>query len=195
MIKGEISMQHLVLASGSPRRKELLRNVKLSFNVSVSNIDETIDETLTPEEKVMAIALKKAKAIVNQFPDSYILAADTAVVFQNQFLGKPKSEQESIHVLKTLSNQTHEVVTGVAILFKDTQKLFFERTEVTFWDLTDEEIQAYVASGEPKDKAGSYGIQGLGSALVKHIKGDYFSVVGLPVSRTLRELRNLGFHC
>nr|WP_309099774.1 Maf family protein [Fredinandcohnia onubensis] len=188
-------MQHLVLASGSPRRKELLRNVKLSFGVSVSNIDESIDETLTPEEKAMTIALKKAKAILEQFPDSYILAADTAVVFQNQFLGKPKNEQESIDVLKTLSNQTHEVVTGVAILFKDTQKTFFERTEVTFWDLTDEEIQTYVASGEPKDKAGSYGIQGLGSALVKHIKGDYFSVVGLPVSRTLRELRDLGFHC
>jgi septum formation protein len=188
-------MQHLVLASGSPRRKELLRNVKLSFDVSVSNIDESIDETLTPEEKAMTIALKKAKAILEQFPDSYILAADTAVVFQNQFLGKPKNEQESINVLKTLSNQTHEVVTGVAILFKDTQKTFFERTEVTFWDLTDEEIQTYVASGEPKDKAGSYGIQGLGSALVKHIKGDYFTVVGLPVSRTLRELRDLGFHC
>ncbi|WP_449537129.1 Maf family protein [Ferdinandcohnia sp. Marseille-Q9671] len=186
-------MQHLVLASGSPRRKELLRNVKLSFDVSVSNIDESVDETLTPEEKVMTIALKKAKAVSQDNPNSYILGADTAVVFQNQFLGKPKSEQDSIQVLKTLSNQTHEVITGVAILFKDTQVTFFERTEVTFWDLTDEEIIAYVASGEPIDKAGSYGIQGLGSTLVKYIKGDYFSVVGLPVSRTLRELRSIGF--
>ncbi|WP_077618954.1 Maf family protein [Bacillus sinesaloumensis] len=186
-------MEHLVLASGSPRRKELLRNVKLSFDVSVSNIDESVDETLAPEEKVMKIALEKAKAVLSQYPDSYILAADTAVVFQNQFLGKPKNEQESVEVLRALSNQTHEVVTGVAILTKDTESVFYERTEVTFWELSDEEINAYVASGEPKDKAGSYGIQGLGSALVKHIKGDYFSVVGLPVSRTIRELRNLGF--
>lgn len=187
-------MQHLVLASGSPRRKELLENLKLSFDVSVSNIDESIDEELTPEEMVMQIAFNKAKAVSEEYPDSYVIGADTAVLFQNQILGKPNDEQESIQVLKALSNHTHEVVTGVAIIYKDTHSLFYEKTEVTFWDLSDEEITDYVASGEPRDKAGSYGIQELGSSLVKHIKGDYFAVVGLPVSRTLRELKKLGFN-
>ncbi|MFT4412795.1 Maf family protein [Fredinandcohnia humi] len=186
-------MQNLVLASGSPRRKELLHNLKLSFDVSVSNIDESIDETLPAEELVMKIAEKKAKAVAVQHPDSFVIGADTAVLFQNQFLGKPKNEQDSIKVLKALSNQTHEVVTGVAIIHQESHILFVEKTEVTFWELSDEEIAEYVASGEPRDKAGSYGIQGLGSALVKHIKGDYFNVVGLPISRTIRELRKLGY--
>ncbi|MCH1626565.1 Maf family protein [Ferdinandcohnia quinoae] len=188
-------MQHLVLASGSPRRKELLSNLQLSFDIFVSNIDEIIDSNLKPEEMVMSLAYQKAKAVANQYPDSYVIGADTIVLFQNQILGKPKNEAESIEVLKKLSNNTHEVITGVAIIYQDKSTTFFEKTEVTFWDLSEDEITKYVATGEPKDKAGSYGIQELGSALVKHISGDYFSVVGLPVSRTLRELRKLGFKC
>lgn len=186
-------MQHLILASSSPRRKELLENLHLTFDISSSEVDESFAPELPPEEIVVGLAIRKAKVIANQHPDSFVIGADTIVVANGRILGKPADEAEAIDMLSMLSGKTHAVFTGVAILHGETEVHFFEKTEVTFWELTDTEIQAYIKSGEPFDKAGGYGIQGFGSMLVKHISGDYFAVVGLPVSRTVRELQKAGY--
>src|SRR5699024_6384024 len=120
--------------------------------------------------------------------------ADTIVTFKNNILGKPKTKQEAYEMLSLLSGKIHEVFTGVAMVYEDMkQEIFYERTEVTFYSLTDEEINNYIASEEPMDKAGAYGIQGLGASFVQKINGDYFSVVGLPVARVKRELVRLGY--
>ncbi|MFC4320951.1 Maf family protein [Litchfieldia salsa] len=185
--------QRLILASGSPRRKELLSNLQLEFDVIVSEIEEIVDNTMTPEKIVMSLALQKAEDVARHHRDAFVIGSDTVVVFQNEVLGKPKNEEDSFRMLRMLSNQTHQVYTGVAILTGTSRVTFFERTDVTFWELSESEIAAYISSGEPKDKAGSYGIQELGSVLVKGINGDYFSVVGLPISRTIRELKKAGY--
>ncbi|QOR65694.1 septum formation inhibitor Maf [Cytobacillus suaedae] len=186
-------MKRLILASGSPRRKELLNNLHIPFEISVSDIEEVVDQQLVPEQVVMSLAEQKARDVAKNYPDDIVLGADTIVVFDDQILGKPKDKRESYTMLHMLSGQVHEVLTGVAIIVDGEPITFYERTEVEFWDLTDEEIWEYINSGEPADKAGSYGIQELGSVLVKRINGDYFSVVGLPISRTIRELQKKGF--
>jgi septum formation protein len=186
-------MQHLILASSSPRRKELLENLHLTFDISSSEVDESFDPVLAPEEVVMELANRKAQAVFRQNPDAYIIGSDTIVVANGTVLGKPKDETDAVAMLKVLSGKSHYVYTGVSILSKNNKVRFYEKTEVVFWELTDEEIRTYVLSGEPFDKAGGYGIQGFGSMLVKKISGDYFAVVGLPVSRTLRELQKAGY--
>lgn len=186
-------MKHLVLASSSPRRKELLENIHLSFEISSSDVDESFSENLSPQEVVMELAERKAKAVANDYPSSYVLGADTIVVLDGNVLGKPADEREAAEMLKRLSGKTHQVYTGVSIVTPDDTIRFYEKTIVTFWELTETEINMYVSSGEPLDKAGAYGIQQLGSYLVKEIQGDYFNVVGLPVSRTVRELKRAGY--
>lgn len=186
-------MMHLVLASSSPRRKELLENLQLSFKVSSSDVDESFDPKLKPSEVVMELALRKANAVAKQYPQSFVIGSDTVVVSNDQILGKPVSREEALSMLKELSGKTHSVYTGVAIVSPTETVQFYEKTDVTFWELTEPEMNRYVDSGEPFDKAGGYGIQGFGSMLVKKIDGDYFAVVGLPVSRTIRELQKLGF--
>jgi septum formation protein len=188
-----MQMKRLILASSSPRRKELLEMANLPFEILASHIEEEVPENSTPEEIVQSLAYQKAKAVAELEKDAYVLGADTIVVYNGIILGKPKTEQEAFQTLKLLSGKTHEVLTGVAILSREEEIVFYERTKVTFWDLTDEEILDYIASGEPMDKAGSYGIQQRGSLFVKGIDGDYFSVVGLPIARTVRELKKLGF--
>lgn len=186
-------MQNLILASSSPRRKELLETLRLTFAISSSDVDESFDPSLSPEEVVMELAERKAQAIFKENPDAFVIGSDTVVVADNQILGKPADEAEAIRMLQSLSCKQHEVFTGVSIVSPTSSTRFYERTEVWFWELTDDEIRSYVKSGEPLDKAGAYGIQQLGSMLVKKIHGDYFAVVGLPVARTVRELRKLGF--
>ncbi|NRD75995.1 septum formation inhibitor Maf [Bacillus sp. BRMEA1] len=186
-------MQNLILASSSPRRKELLETLRLSFAISSSDVDESFDPGLPPEEVVMELAERKARAVFKQNSAAFVIGADTIVVANNQILGKPADEAEAVRMLQSLSGSQHEVFTGVCIVSPSGCTRFFERTEVTFWELTEHEIRSYVKSGEPFDKAGAYGIQQLGSMLVKKINGDYFTVVGLPVSRTIRELQRLGF--
>ena len=186
-------MQNLILASSSPRRKQLLENLQLSFQVTSSEVDESFDPLLAPKEIVMELAGRKAMAVFEANPSSFVIGADTIVVAQGQVLGKPKDKQEAIEMLKELSGRQHEVFTGVSILSENFSSHFYEKTEVVFWELTDEEIEAYVQTGEPIDKAGAYGIQEFGSMLVKKIHGDYFAVVGLPVSRTIRELKRAGY--
>lgn len=183
-------MKPLILASGSPRRKELLQQVKLSFEVKVSSIEETFDPMLNPEEIAMNLALQKAEDVARENRESVIIGADTIVVHDDLVLGKPKDVDDARYMLKLLSGNTHYVISGVAIVSGDRHVTFFEKTAVTFWELTDEEIDYYIRSGEPMDKAGSYGIQEVGALFVKEIHGDYFSVVGLPLSRTVRELKS-----
>lgn len=183
-------MKPLILASGSPRRKELLQQVHLPFTVKVSNIEETFDPSLTPEEIATTLAYQKAHHVFLENRDSVIIGSDTIVVLGDKVLGKPESEDEARATLRTLSGNTHHVISGVAILSEEKEVTFYEKTSVTFWKLTDEDIEFYIQSGEPMDKAGSYGIQEVGALFVKEITGDYFSIVGLPLSRTIRELKS-----
>ncbi len=186
-------MQNLILASSSPRRKELLENLRLSFEVSSSDVDESFEPGMEPGDIVKELAFRKANAVFKKFPDSYVIGSDTVVVKDGNVLGKPGSSEEAFSMLKSLSGTTHAVYTGVSIVAPGRQVNFYEKTDVEFWELTDEEINSYIGTGEPFDKAGAYGIQGFGSVLVKSIRGDYFSVVGLPLSRTVRELRKSGY--
>lgn len=186
-------MQTLILASSSPRRKELLQNLHLQFQILSSEADETFDPNLSPAEIVMELAQRKAQSVFQDNQGAYVIGSDTIVVADGQILGKPEDEADAVQMLKKLSGTQHDVYTGVAILYANGASCFYEKTEVTFWELSDDEILSYVRSGEPMDKAGAYGIQELGSMLVKKINGDYFAVVGLPVSRTVRELKKAGY--
>lgn len=186
-------MQNLILASSSPRRKELLENLQLLFEVSSSDVDESFDPKTAPKDVVMELSFRKAKAVSERYPDSFIIGSDTVVVSGGKILGKPRDEDDAFKMLKSLSGKTHSVYTGVSILAPEKEIKFYTKTDVVFWELSDDEIHSYISTGEPFDKAGAYGIQGYGSVLVKEINGDYFSVVGLPVSRTVRELREAGF--
>jgi septum formation protein len=188
-------MQDLILASSSPRRKELLENLQISFNTVSSDVDEKYDPNWTPNEIVMELASRKAKAVADKFPTSFVIGSDTIVVKDNHILGKPQTREEAFSMLQRLSGSTHSVFTGVAIITPKEKITFYEKTDVEFWELSQEEIHQYLDKEESFDKAGAYGIQGFGSLLVKKITGDYFAVVGLPVARTMRELKKAGFDC
>jgi len=190
--KGEISMNKIILASGSPRRKDLLTQVGIPFEVIVSNADETI--TGPPDQQVQALALRKAIAVQNTRPshNDIILAADTLVYIDNKVLGKPETPSEAFNMLKSLAGRSHTVYTGVAILHGSEKQVFVDSTKVFFRNLSDSEIQAYIATGEPMDKAGAYGVQDKGALLVDHIEGDYFTVVGLPIAKVGAALREMG---
>ncbi|WP_096153191.1 MULTISPECIES: Maf family protein [Bacillus] len=181
-------MKRLILASGSPRRKELLEQINLSFEIIASKVEETFDPKESPENIAMSLASQKASDVFTQNQDSIVIGADTIVVFNNEILGKPNDEEDAFRMLKKLSGQTHHVITGVAIISSEKEKIFYEKTTVTFYELTEKELKDYIASKEPMDKAGSYGIQQLGALFVQKIDGDYFSVVGLPIAKTMREL-------
>lgn len=178
----------LILASASPRRKELLGLAGFEFEVVTSSVDEVIDPTLRPHELVVSLASQKARDVASKHTGKTVIGADTVVVLDGRVLGKPKNEQDAVHMLKALSGKTHEVYTGVYLVNGEKEMGFFECTKVKFCTLTDERIAAYVSTGEPMDKAGSYGIQGKGCVLVEGIEGDYFNVVGFPVSRFCREI-------
>lgn len=171
----------IILASGSPRRKELLESLGWSFDVIVSNIDEELLVGEAPPDMVKRLAIEKARAVAVNFPDAYVIGSDTSVVIEKKVLGKPENKKESIEMLKLLNGRTHYVYSGVALCFGDNVFSDFDCTEVTFRHLNEEALFAYVESGEGLDKAGSYAIQGLGSLLVESIRGCYFNVVGLPL--------------
>lgn len=186
-------MVRLILASSSPRRKELLERIDHSFLTIASNVDETVDATISPEKMVQQLAIRKAENIAKKFPNSYIIGADTIVVLEQKILTKPQDEKEAFHMLKSLSGKTHEVYTGVSVFYQQRYKSFVEKASVTFWELSDEEIQQYMDSGEPFDKAGAYGIQGKGALLVNKIEGDYYTIVGLPIAKLNRVLKEMGY--
>lgn len=181
-------MKKIILASASPRRKELLTLAGIDFTVQQADIEEKIAPDLKPFEVVKQLAFQKASAVAEKSKDCIVIGSDTVVSLDNKILGKPKSENEAKEMLKLLSGKTHKVYTGVAIISDEKNVSFYEETEVEFYELTDREIADYVATGEPMDKAGAYGIQGKGCVLIKRINGDYFNVVGLPVARLYREL-------
>lgn len=181
-------MSEIILASASPRRSELLKNMGLDFRVVVSNADESeADVSVPPEIYVQELALLKAAATAGQVlknKNAVVIAADTIVEYDGKILGKPSDEDEARAMLRMLSGRTHRVYTGFCVLrLKDAFTVCKNVcTKVTFKELSDDKIDRYVRSGEPMDKAGAYGIQGLGAMLVDKIEGDYFNVVGLPVS-------------
>lgn len=183
-------MAEVILASASPRRRELLTLAGVDFTVKVADIDEIIPENASPDEVVMSLATQKAQAVAKENADSVVIGSDTVVALDGVILGKPKNEENAAEMLRTLSGRSHTVYTGVAIIQGEKTKVFCEATEVVFNKLSEEEILRYVATKEPMDKAGAYGIQGKGCVLVEKIVGDYFNVVGLPVSRLYRELRD-----
>ena len=181
--------RRIILASGSPRRKDLLAAAGYTFKVVVSDVDETIADDVTVEEAAEQLAQRKAQRVAELIgTDETILAADTIVTLDGRIYGKPDSPEEACSMLRELSGRSHRVITGVCLIAHNGISLFSETTEVTFRELSDEEIDTYVSTGEPLDKAGSYGIQGKGNALVDHIEGDYDNVVGLPVQKLRRYL-------
>ncbi|MGB7999857.1 MAG: Maf family protein [Anaerobacillus sp.] len=185
-------MKRLVLASGSPRRKELLEQMNLNFDIIVSRFEEHLSLSIPPSELVKQLAAGKANEVFMNVPDAVVIGADTVVTLDHDVLGKPESREHARQMLIALSGRTHIVYSGVAILSNEEKIMFYEATEVSFWELTDQDIENYLDTGESYDKAGGYGIQGFGAAFVKRIHGDYYSVVGLPISRTLRELAAFG---
>ncbi|MBN1504913.1 MAG: septum formation inhibitor Maf [Candidatus Eisenbacteria bacterium] len=175
----------LVLASGSPRRRELLRMIGMDFELRVPDVRETSQHESEPSRFVTELALAKAKSVSVGEEGALVLGADTVVVLDGRILGKPRDDAEAARMLRALSGRTHEVYTGVALVDAETglAKTGFERSEVTMKRLTEEEVSRYVATREPCDKAGSYGIQGLGAVFIQYIKGCYFNVMGLPVAK------------
>ena len=182
-------MNEIILASASPRRRELLALAGVDFTVKVADVEELIPENASPDEVVKSLALQKAQAVAQMNPDSIVIGSDTVVALGNTILGKPQDEENAVEMLTMLSGRAHTVYTGVAIICGEKISNFCEATQVVFHTLTEKEIRDYVATKEPNDKAGAYGIQGKGCVLVEKIVGDYFNVVGLPVSRVYRELK------
>ncbi|SDB08237.1 septum formation protein [Pseudobutyrivibrio sp. YE44] len=180
----------VILASGSPRRRELLTQAGIEYIVDPADIEEVTSETL-PAKVVEDLSRQKALAVAKNHPGEIVVAADTVVAFDDKILGKPSDEEDAFNMLTALSGRTHQVYTGVTIVTEDGKvNTFSECTDVEMYENSAESIKAYIESKEPMDKAGAYGIQGLGAILVKGIRGDYNNVVGLPLARVYRELYN-----
>lgn len=179
---------NIVLASSSPRRKEIMENAGFKFAVREPNVEENLKIKLPPIDLVMKLALKKATAVSKNSEDEVIIGADTIVCIDGKNIGKPTNADEAKLMLEQLSGRLHRVYTGVAIIAKDRQETFFVQAKVNFRELSPETIQNYIKSGEPFDKAGGYAIQGLGSTFVEKIDGDYFGVVGLPIAQVALRL-------
>ena len=170
----------LILASASPRRKELLSLFHIPFSIRVADIDETMDPEKPPYEEVARVSLKKARAVPAE-ADDIVIAADTIVVCQGKVLGKPRDAEDAFNMLTLLSGRDHQVMTGCTVLRGDRTQTFTEVTDIHFRSLSESEIKRYVASGEPMDKAGAYGIQGGAALFCSRLEGDYYNVMGLPV--------------
>lgn len=183
----------IILASQSPRRKELLELAEIKHRVIVSEVEELLDKDLDVAGQIQDLAIQKACKVAELYPQETIIGADTIVVLDGKILGKPKDEEDAFNMLKALSGRKHQVMTGVSIINKEKELLtsFVNITDVEFYFVTDEWILNYIKSGEPMDKAGSYGIQGKGFELVKSISGDYYSVMGLPIAQLKRTLTHL----
>ena len=177
----------LVLASKSPRRSEILRNAGIDFTVRVADADETIPDGTKPEDAVVFLAARKALA-VERAEDETVLGADTIVVLDDKILGKPKDREDAYNMIKSLSGRVHSVFTGVCAVGDGISLTFAEETKVEFYPLTDDEINEYIDTNEPYDKAGAYGIQGIASKFIRGIQGDYFNVVGLPISSVYKKI-------
>lgn len=187
-------MRTIILASASPRRKELLRRIGLEFRVSTAHTDEVCDARLAPRKCAKALARHKAECVAHYHPDDLIIAADTIVVLGNDILNKPVDAGDARRMLRRLSGKCHTVITAYTILDAASGKSRTRAVESLVWfrKLTSHEIEAYIKTGEPFDKAGAYGIQEFGALLVKKIDGDYFNVMGLPIASVAQTLKEFG---
>ena len=186
-------MAGIILASGSPRRKEILRSLGLDFEIIKPDINEAHFDDETPEKYCVRLAETKAHEISRTHKNSLVIAADTIVVIDENILGKPKDRGEAFNMLKILQGRQHEVLTGIAIARGENLSSGFERTFVKFRALTDNQISSYISTGESDDKAGGYAVQGKGALLIEHINGDYYNVVGFPVCKFGFMLEKFGY--
>jgi septum formation protein len=191
--KEYIVMEKIILASGSPRRKELLEQIGVRFTIEKAEGEEIIT-SVVPEEVVKELSMQKAQEVAAKSDGTIILAADTVVAAEGQILGKPKDKEDAMRMLRMLQGKSHQVLTGVTVLLRRQQKTicFAEETKVHVFPMTEAQMEAYVDSGEPMDKAGAYGIQGKFAVYVAGIEGDYNNVVGLPVGRLYQEVLAAG---
>jgi septum formation protein len=184
----------IILASASPRRREILALTGLDFEVDTGNYEETMDHPMEPHKLARFLSREKAEAVALKYGNALIIAADTFLLFEGGLLGKPRDERDARRMLVRLNGRSHSVITGFTVLDTANKNSFSDsvETKVYFRRLTAKEISSYVKSGEPLDKAGAYGIQGLGALLVEKIEGDYFNVMGLPISALARCLKKFG---
>lgn len=187
-------MKNIVLASKSPRRKELLEKCNVSFICDPADIDETLKKDIPLKDAIQDLSLRKAKTVLERHPDCLVIGSDTIVVLENEVLGKPKDHNEAYEMLKKLQSHTHHVITGIA--FVSNKKTFTDVSisEVTFAPMSDDEINEYISTGECDDKAGAYGIQGFGGKYISNINGDYYAIMGLPLNKVYEELKNISLY-
>ncbi len=186
----------IILASQSPRRKQLLKQLGLKFEVRPSEYEEDMSARKDPYELVKFLALNKAKDVIKHYKNAIIIGSDTIIIHKNHIIGKPRDKDQARKMLRCLSGNEHEVATGFAVIDTENNKIIndFNTAKVKFRELSDQEIEDYVNTGEPLDKAGSYGIQSKGAILIESVKGDYFSVVGLPIGKIYLALRELNIN-
>lgn len=187
-VKTKMCTDKIILASKSPRRRELINYIFHNVEICASNWEEVYPDGLPFDEIPSFLAVGKAREIAQKNPDTLVISADTGVFFNGRMLGKPQNEDQAEQMLKLLSGNTHVVITGCCLCKNGKTLTFSEKTSVIFYPLTEKEIKDYIATGEPMDKAGAYGIQGLGGLFIKEIYGDYYNVVGLPIARLKREI-------
>lgn len=182
----------IILASKSPRRQELFSLIGLTYRVIVSDVEETVPPNSAPDELVMALALQKARAVHCDYPNDCVVGADTVVYIDEEIIGKPHDVADAKRILNRLQGRTHVVYTGVAVLSPRGEDVRHAQTRVTFAPMREEEIDWYIQTGEPMDKAGAYGIQGPGGIFVERVEGNYFNVIGMPLPLLYRMLSDAG---
>ncbi len=187
-------MKKIILASTSPRRKRLMKQLGIEFTIIPSKVIEKFNPRLKPRRQAEELSLQKAEAVAGNYPDAIIIGADTLVALEDEVLGKPKDEKEAKRMLKKLSGTTHKVITGITIIDSSSRKTITKsvETSVTFRTLYPPEIASYIQTDKPFDKAGSYAIQDKGALFIERIEGDYFGTVGLPLFLLAKELKKLG---
>lgn len=184
-------LKSIVLASQSPRRRELMQMLNMPFSSENPQTEELIDPALPLTKAVEKIAIDKAHQVFQKHPKAIVIGSDTVVVYEDQILGKPVNEEDAVRMLRLLSGKTHKVITGVCMVSDQEQLVFHSSAKVTFYPLDEAMIKAYVATSSPLDKAGAYGIQDRGALFIKSITGDYYTIMGLPIAEVYRRLRTM----
>ncbi len=186
-------MKEIILASASPRRREIMDMLNVNYRVVISNIREELDETLTIEERIKSLAGQKAMAVFREHQDDLVIGADTIVELDGEILGKPHNMTEAREMMKKLSGKTHRVITAFAIITNERRIIDYDEAFVTFGKMTDSEIEEYIQTREPYDKAGGYAIQGWAGKFIEKINGSYYTVVGLPLHMVYKQLKQQGY--
>lgn len=187
-------MKTIILASKSPRRKELLEKCGIPFTCDPANIDETLKKDLSIPEAIQELSCRKASAVLERHPHCIVIGSDTAVTIDHEVLGKPVNREHAFVMLKKLQGRTHQVVTGLCVKSEFRTYQNVSVSDVTFAPMTDEEINQYIDTGECDDKAGAYGIQGYGGRYITHISGDFYAIMGLPLNMLYEELKNISLY-